>query len=99
MITKTENLEKLCETGKIDFNLLRYIPGLTKIAYQGQIYSLQTKQEYTSETYVQKSNLEFDVILPSNEYANFNNMHLCIPIKIKSNWIKKDMEMTFLFYF
>ena len=54
MITKIENLEKLCETGKMDFNLIRYIPGLTNIACQGQIYSLQTKQEYASETYAQK---------------------------------------------
>ena len=84
MINKIENLEKLYETSKMDFNLIRYIPGLTNIAYLGQFYSVQTKRKYASETYVQKNDLEFGTILSSNEYTNFNNMHLCLPIKIKS---------------
>ena len=54
MITKIEKLEKLYDTGKMDFNLVRYIPGLTDIAYQGQIYFLQTKRKYASEIYAQK---------------------------------------------
>ena len=32
---------------------------------------------------MQKNSLEFEIILNSNEYANFNNMHLCLPIKTK----------------
>ena len=84
MLNKIENLETLFKTGKIDFDLMRYIPGLVNIAYQGQIYSLQTKRKFASETYAQKNNLEFEIILPANDYTIFNNMHLCLPIKIKS---------------
>ena len=84
MLTKIDNLESLFETGKMDFNLIRYIPGLANIAYQGQIYSLQTKRKYSSETYSQKINLEFEIILSANKYTNFNNILICLPIKIKS---------------
>ena len=34
--------------------------------------------------YTHKNNLEFEIILPANEYTNFNNIHLCLLIKIKS---------------
>ena len=84
MLNKVENLEKLYEAGKMDFNLLRYIPGLANTAYQEQIYYLQTKQKFASETYAQKNNVECEIILPTNEYTNFNNMHLFPPKKIKS---------------
>ena len=50
MLNKIDKLESFYETGKMDFNLISYIPGLTNIACQGQLYSLQTKRKYTSET-------------------------------------------------
>ena len=84
MLTKIDKLELLYETGEMDFNLIRYIPGLANIAYQGQIYSLQTKKKYASETYAQKNNLEFEIVLSANEYTNFNNILICFLIKIKS---------------
>lgn len=51
MLNKSEKLESLYETGKMDFNLIKYIPGLVNIAYQGQIYSLQIMRKYESEKY------------------------------------------------
>ena len=84
MLTKIEKLKKLYDGGKMDFNLIRYIPDLTDIAYRRQIYLIQTKRKCASETYTQKNNLEFEIILPLNEYANFNSMLLCLPINIKS---------------
>lgn len=58
MLTETEKLELLYKTGQMDFNQIRYFPGLINIADQGQIYSLQTKEKYASERYYQKNNLE-----------------------------------------
>ena len=40
MLTETEKLELLYKTGQMDFNQIRYFPGLINIADQGQIYSL-----------------------------------------------------------
>lgn len=54
MLTKIDKLESLYETGKIDFNLIRYVPGLANIAYLGQIYLLQAKGKHASETCSQK---------------------------------------------
>ena len=33
----SENLEKFLETGKVSSELVRYLPGLTKPLYQGQL--------------------------------------------------------------
>ena len=32
-------------------DLIRYIPGLAKLAYQGQIKSIETKRKYADDTY------------------------------------------------
>lgn len=62
MLTETEKLELLYKTGQMDFNQIRYFPGLINIADQGQIYSLQTKEKYASERYYQKNNLELKLL-------------------------------------
>ena len=62
MLTETEKLELLYKTGQMDFNQIRYFPGLINIVDQGQIYSLQTKEKYASERYYQKNNLELKLL-------------------------------------
>ena len=62
--------------------MLKYIPGLAKIAYQGQLHSMETKRKYADDTYKNKKVIEFNVQLTVNHY-NFQNAHLCFPIKIK----------------
>ena len=37
LLKKLEKLPDLYEKGRIDSDLLRYIPGMSKIMYQGQI--------------------------------------------------------------
>lgn len=53
---------------------------------QGMIYNILTKKRHADPSYTNHQNLEFNVILPANHYANFNSMHFCFPIKIKK-WI------------
>ena len=41
--------------------MLRYIPNLAKIDYQGQLYSTETKRKYADDTYKNKKVIEFNV--------------------------------------
>ena len=44
LLKKLDKLTDLYENGRIDSDLLRYIPGMSKILYQGQIDWIQTKK-------------------------------------------------------
>ena len=70
------------QTGKISYNMLKYIPGLAKIAYQGQLHSTETKRKFVDDSYKNKRVIEFNVQLTANHYTNFQDVHLCSPIKI-----------------
>ena len=62
--------------------MLKYIPGLANIGYQGQLSGTEMKRRYAGESYKKKV-IEFNVQLTANHYTNFQNVHLCFPIKIK----------------
>ena len=64
--------------------MLRYIPGLAKICYQGQLYLTKVKRKYVDDTYKNKKVIEFNVQLKKGHYTNFQNVHLCFPLKFKS---------------
>ena len=49
-------------TGKLSYNMLRYIPGLAKVCYQGQQHSTETKR---------KTYIEFNVQLTEGHYTIF----------------------------
>ena len=42
------------KTRKISYNMLKYIPGMTKAAYQGQLKGTETKRKYADESYRSK---------------------------------------------
>ena len=44
----------------------------------------ETKRKYADESYKNKKVIEFNVQLTAKHYTNFQNVHLCFPIKIKS---------------
>ena len=67
----------------MDGDMMRYIPGLAKIFYQGQLDSIKTKKTCSSSTYTNKNILEFNINLTKNRYTNFSSMLLCLHIKIK----------------
>ena len=46
-----DDFNKFFETGKISYNILKYMPGLAKLGYQGQLYSTETKRKYIDDTY------------------------------------------------
>ena len=65
--------------------MLRYIPGLAKICYQGQLHLTKVKRKYVDDTYKNKEVIEFNVQLTKGHYTKFQNVHLCFPLKFKSS--------------
>ena len=76
----------------MDFDLIRYLPGMAKISREDQIYSVLPKKAYASPSWSDMRKFEFNFILATNTGTNFNNMYLCIPMQIK----KRLMLLTTL---
>ena len=51
LYSRLDNFMDLYDRGKSPADLIRYIPGLTKIAYQGQIDLTETERKYVNNTY------------------------------------------------
>ena len=83
VLVKIGKVQSLYKPGNMGFNLIRYIPGLADVATQGQIYNLNTKRKYADENYEDKNTLEFNIILHTSHYINFNAMQICLPMKMK----------------
>ena len=83
LITKLDKLTDLYDSGKIDADVLRYIPGMSKISYQGQIDWIETRRSYAASTYTDMQMLKFIIELTANHYINFSNMVLCLPIAFR----------------
>ena len=84
LYSRMDDFDKFFNTGKISYNMLKYIPGLAKISYQGKLSGTETRRKYVDESYKNKKVIEFNVRLTANHYTNFQNVHLCFPIKTKS---------------
>ena len=80
LLKKLDKITDLYENGTIDSDFLRYIPGMAKIMYQGQIDWIQTKKAYAASTYTDKQILEFNIELTKYHYMNFSNMVVCLPV-------------------
>ena len=46
LYSRMDGLDKIFQTGKISYNMLKYICGLVKIGYQGQLHLTETKRKY-----------------------------------------------------
>ena len=51
------------------FITLKYIPGLAKIAYRGQLHSTETKRKHADDSYKNKKVIEFNVLLTASHYT------------------------------
>ena len=80
---KIDNFMQLYEKGKGPGELVRYILGLTKLLFQGQIDDTQEKKAFADDTYKDLKTAEFTIQLSGNHYMNFHNVHLVFPLKIK----------------
>ena len=72
--------------------MLRYLPGLAPVVYQGQLKGTNEKKAYADDNYTGLKLAEFNIQLSNNEYMNFHNVNIVFPMKIK----KKLMLITIL---
>ena len=84
LFSRMDDFGNFFKTGRTSYKKLKYIPGLAKSGYQKQLYSIETKRKYVDDTYKAKKIIEFNVQVTANHYSNFQNVHLCFPMKIKS---------------
>ena len=79
---RINNLEKFFKTGSAPGRLVRYIPGLAKPIYQGQISRTQEKKAYADDSYRDLKIAQFNIQLYANQYMNIHNIHLVFPLGI-----------------
>ena len=64
LIDKLDKLSMLYDSGHMDKDVMKYIPGMAPISYQGQIDFVDTKRTYAaSSTYSDMQQLEFNLRL------------------------------------
>ena len=83
VFTKIYKFKKLWDNGSMDYDLIRYLPGMTKISRQGQIYSVHPHSVYASPNWSDLRTFELNMLLTADTATSFNNMDLCIPLQIK----------------
>ena len=81
VFTQIDKLKKLWDDGSMDYDLIRYLPGMGKI--RGHTYSVHPQRVYASPNWSDLKTFEFNMLVTAGTAANFNNMHLCIPFQIK----------------
>ena len=80
---KSENFENVYKTGKANGELIRYLPGLVKPCYQGQLKGTTERKAFADDTYKDLKVVEFAIQLSNNEYMNFHGVHIVFSMKIK----------------
>ena len=80
---KSENFENVYKTGKANGELIRYLPGLVKPFYQGQLKGTTERKAFADDTYKDLKVVEFAIQLSNNEYMNFHGVHIVFSMKIK----------------
>ena len=83
LIDKLDKITTLYDSGRMDKDVMRYIPGMAPINYQGQIDFIDTKRTYAASTYSDMQQLEFNLEVVNNHYINFSTMVLCLPIAFR----------------
>ena len=58
---------------------------MTKISRQGKICSVHPQRIYNSSNWPDLRTFEFNRLLIADTATDFNNMHLCIPLQIKTS--------------
>ena len=79
---RLSGVETLLEKKKLPGDLIRYLPGLAKPLYQGQLKGTLPKKAYADDAYKDLKTAEFTIQLLANQYMNFHSIHLVFPLKI-----------------
>ena len=80
---RLNNVETLLEKKKAPGELIRYLGGLAKLLYQGQLKGTLPKKAYADDTHKDLKTAEFTIQLSANQYMNFHSIHLVFSFKKK----------------
>ena len=80
---KDLTMQKLFWKKKAPGELIRYLGGLAKPLYQGQLKGTLPKKAQADDMYKDLKTTEFTIQLSANQYMNFHSVHLVFPLKIK----------------
>ena len=89
---RLNSVEALLEKKKATRELIRYLGGLAKLLYQGQLKGTLPKKAHADDTYKDLKTAEFTIQLSANQYMNFHSVHLVFPLKVKKK--KLTLQMT-----
>ena len=89
LIDKSDKLSVLYDSGRMDKDVIKYIPGMAPISYQGQIDFVDTKRTYAASMYSEMQQLEFNLEVVNNHYINFSTMALCLRIAFRKKTNKE----------
>ena len=84
---KVQKIRELIKTGRYDEDIVKYIPGLLELKFQGMLEEIDTREKTANPSYNDMEQLDFQIQLTDNYYINPNSIHICFPVKIfkKSN--------------
>ena len=71
LFSKMDDFDKFFRNGKIS-EMLKYIPGLAKAAYWGQLEKRERKRKFADDSDKGKKVIEFNTQLAENQYTNFH---------------------------
>ena len=91
VIDKLDKLSVLYDSGRMDKDVMKHIPGMAPISYQGQIDFVDTKRTYAASTYSDMQQLQFNLEVVNNHYINFSTMVLCLPIAFRKKTNKETV--------
>ena len=80
---RLNSVETLLEKKRAPGELIRYLPGLVKLLYQGQLKGTLPKKADVDDMYKDLKTAEFTIQLLANQYMNFWSVHLVFPLKKK----------------
>ena len=82
------------EKKKAPGELIRYLTGLAKPLYQGELKGTLSKKAYADDTCKNLKTAEFTTQLSVNQYINFHIIHLVFLLKIKKTDVANDILVT-----
>ena len=88
LYSKVNKIGEFWQSGKADEKLARYIPNVAEVSRQNRIASSLPRKAYASQTYTDKTNLEFVIELTANKYLNYSTMCLVLPIQFTKKTTK-----------
>ena len=87
----------------MDADLLRYLPLMLPLGYQGMIQAARTKKFQADLTFEDFQTLKFNIKLFANQYMIWKCVHICLQIKITEYFFMQKLmlaatEIIYKFY-